>query len=74
MSNPGDGTEPGPDGNSLQASGGNAASNCRGVASDLTKACWAGGAVQVYLNVAGRDPAAAGQQQVAARHVPKDSH
>jgi 2',3'-cyclic-nucleotide 2'-phosphodiesterase (5'-nucleotidase family) len=37
-------------GNSLHASGGNTASNCRGVASDLTKACWAGGTVQIYIN------------------------
>jgi len=29
------------------------------------KACWAGGAVQIYLNLAGRDPAS-GLQQVAA--------
>ena len=32
------------------------------------KACWAGGALQVYLNVAGRDPAS-GFQQVAAAAV-----
>jgi 2',3'-cyclic-nucleotide 2'-phosphodiesterase (5'-nucleotidase family) len=37
-------------GTSLQASGGATASNCRGVASDLTKACWAGGTVQIYVN------------------------
>ena len=37
-------------GNSLHASGGNTASNCRGVASDLTKACWAGGTAQIYIN------------------------
>jgi Type I phosphodiesterase / nucleotide pyrophosphatase len=34
-------------GNSLHASGGATASNCRGVASDLTKACWAGGTAQI---------------------------
>jgi 2',3'-cyclic-nucleotide 2'-phosphodiesterase (5'-nucleotidase family)/predicted AlkP superfamily pyrophosphatase or phosphodiesterase len=33
------------------------------------KACWAGGALQVYLNVAGRDPAVTGNQQVAAADV-----
>ena len=32
-------------GTSLQASGGNTASNCRGTATDLTKACWAGGTI-----------------------------
>ncbi|MFL5924912.1 MAG: 5'-nucleotidase C-terminal domain-containing protein [Gaiellaceae bacterium] len=37
-------------GNSLQASGGNTASNCRAAANDLTKACWAGGTIQVYVN------------------------
>src|SRR5919109_748265 len=37
-------------GNSLQASGGATASNCRAVASDLTKACWAGGTAQIYIN------------------------
>jgi 2',3'-cyclic-nucleotide 2'-phosphodiesterase (5'-nucleotidase family) len=35
---------------SLQASGGATASNCRSVASDLTKACWAGGTIQIYVN------------------------
>jgi 2',3'-cyclic-nucleotide 2'-phosphodiesterase (5'-nucleotidase family)/predicted AlkP superfamily phosphohydrolase/phosphomutase len=38
------------DGISLHASGGNTASNCRGTATDLTKACWAGGTIQVYVN------------------------
>jgi 2',3'-cyclic-nucleotide 2'-phosphodiesterase (5'-nucleotidase family) len=38
------------DGMSLHASGGATASNCRGVASDLTKACWAGGTIQIYIN------------------------
>jgi 2',3'-cyclic-nucleotide 2'-phosphodiesterase (5'-nucleotidase family) len=37
-------------GNSLQASGGNTASNCGALASDLTKACWAGGTIQIYVN------------------------
>ncbi len=37
-------------GNSLHASGGNTASNCRGTATDLTKACWAGGTAQIYVN------------------------
>jgi 2',3'-cyclic-nucleotide 2'-phosphodiesterase (5'-nucleotidase family) len=37
-------------GTSLHASGGATASNCRGVASDLTKACWAGGTAQIYIN------------------------
>jgi 2',3'-cyclic-nucleotide 2'-phosphodiesterase (5'-nucleotidase family) len=38
------------DGMSLHASGGNTASNCRATATDLTKACWAGGTIQVYVN------------------------
>ena len=37
-------------GTSLQASGGNTASNCRAAGNDLTKACWAGGTIQVYVN------------------------
>jgi 2',3'-cyclic-nucleotide 2'-phosphodiesterase (5'-nucleotidase family) len=37
-------------GTSLHASGGATASNCRATATDLTKACWAGGAIQVYVN------------------------
>lgn len=44
-------------------------SNCRLAAGETigkAKACWAGGTVQVYLNLAGRDPAATGLQQVAA--------
>ena len=36
------------------------------------KACWAGGALQIYLNVAGRDPAGGGFQQVAAADVDRD--
>ncbi|HWJ45326.1 MAG TPA: 5'-nucleotidase C-terminal domain-containing protein [Gaiellaceae bacterium] len=35
---------------SLQASGGNTASNCRAAVDDLTKACWAGGTAQIYVN------------------------
>ncbi|HEX9259653.1 MAG TPA: 5'-nucleotidase C-terminal domain-containing protein, partial [Acidimicrobiales bacterium] len=45
-------------------------SNCRlasGETIGKAKACWAGGAVQIYLNLAGRDPApAAPLQQVPA--------
>ena len=44
-------------------------SNCRpaiGETIGKAKACWAGGAVQIYLNLAGRDPAGGGLQQVAA--------
>jgi len=44
-------------------------SNCRlatGETIGKAKACWAGGTVQVYLNLAGRDPVVAGISQVAA--------
>lgn len=44
-------------------------SNCRPAAGETigkAKACWAGGTVQIYLNLAGRDPAGGGFQQVAA--------
>jgi 2',3'-cyclic-nucleotide 2'-phosphodiesterase (5'-nucleotidase family) len=52
-------------------------SNCRPVAPPTAtvptgetigkaKACWAGGTVQIYLNLAGRDPAGGGFQQVPA--------
>ena len=45
-------------------------SNCRPATGETigkAKACWAGGAVQIYLNLAGRDPVnAALPQQVAA--------
>jgi 2',3'-cyclic-nucleotide 2'-phosphodiesterase (5'-nucleotidase family) len=44
-------------------------SNCRPASGETigkAKACWAGGTVQVYLNLAGRDPAGGGFQQVAA--------
>ena len=37
---------------SLSASSGNTASNCGAAATDLTKACWAGGTVQIYINPA----------------------
>ena len=46
--------------------------NCRPAAGETigkAKACWAGGALQVYLNVTGRDPAGGGFQQVAAADV-----
>ncbi|NJC97931.1 MAG: hypothetical protein C3F07_13395 [Anaerolineales bacterium] len=44
-------------------------SNCRPATGETigkAKACWAGGTVQIYLNLAGRDPAGGGYQQVAA--------
>ncbi|MGH9134799.1 MAG: 5'-nucleotidase C-terminal domain-containing protein [Ilumatobacteraceae bacterium] len=44
-------------------------SNCRpgsGETIGKAKACWAGGTVQIYLNLAGRDPAGGGFTQVAA--------
>jgi len=44
-------------------------SNCRpatGETIGMAKACWAGGTVQIYLNLAGRDPAGGGFVQVAA--------
>ena len=44
-------------------------SNCRpatGETVGMAKACWAGGAVQIYLNLAGRDPANPAFKQVAA--------
>ena len=47
-------------------------SNCRPATGETigkAKACWAGGAVQIYLNVAGRDPAGGGFTQVAAADV-----
>jgi 2',3'-cyclic-nucleotide 2'-phosphodiesterase (5'-nucleotidase family) len=43
-------------------------SNCRPATGETigkAKACWAGGTVQIYLNLAGRDPAGGGLQQVA---------
>jgi 2',3'-cyclic-nucleotide 2'-phosphodiesterase (5'-nucleotidase family) len=44
-------------------------SNCRPATGETigkAKACWAGGTLQVYLNLAGRDPTSASFQQVAA--------
>ena len=44
-------------------------SNCRPATGETigkAKACWAGGTVQIYLNLVGRDPAGGGFQQVAA--------
>jgi len=44
-------------------------SNCRPASGEQigkAKACWAGGTVQIYLNVAGRDPAGPYQQVAAA--------
>jgi hypothetical protein len=44
-------------------------SNCRPATGETigkAKACFAGGAVQIYLNLAGRDPAGGGFQQVPA--------
>src|SRR3954468_4283094 len=44
-------------------------SNCRPAVGETigkAKACYAGGALQVYLNLAGRDPAGGGLQQVPA--------
>ncbi|MGH9227308.1 MAG: 5'-nucleotidase C-terminal domain-containing protein [Acidimicrobiales bacterium] len=47
-------------------------SNCRPATGETigkAKVCWAGGAAQIYLNVAGRDPAGGGFTQVAAGDV-----
>ena len=47
-------------------------SNCRPATGETigkAKACWAGGAVQIYLNVDGRDPAGGGFTQVPAADV-----
>ena len=44
-------------------------SNCRPATGETigkAKACWAGGTVQIYLNLAGRDPSGGGFTQVAA--------
>jgi 2',3'-cyclic-nucleotide 2'-phosphodiesterase (5'-nucleotidase family)/predicted AlkP superfamily phosphohydrolase/phosphomutase len=46
--------------------------NCRPAAGETigkAKVCWAGGAAQIYLNVAGRDPAGGGFTQVPAADV-----
>ncbi len=48
-------------------------SNCRTATGETigkAKACWAGGTVQVYLNLAGRDPADSGFTQVTAEEAP----
>ena len=47
-------------------------SNCRPATGETigkAKACWAGGALQIYLNVVGRDPTGGGLTQVAAVDV-----
>jgi 2',3'-cyclic-nucleotide 2'-phosphodiesterase (5'-nucleotidase family) len=47
-------------------------SNCRPATGETigkAKACWAGGALQIYLNVAGRDPAGNGFTQIPATAV-----
>ena len=47
-------------------------SNCRPATGETigkAKVCWAGGAAQIYLNVAGRDPAGGGFIQVPAANV-----
>ncbi len=47
-------------------------SNCRPATGETigkAKACWAGGALQIYLNVAGRDPVNASFQQIPANQV-----
>jgi len=47
-------------------------SNCRPATGETigkAKACWAGGTVQIYLNVVGRDPAGSGFTQVPANDV-----
>ena len=44
-------------------------SNCRPATGETlgkAKACWAGGTVQIYLNLAGRDPAGGGFTQIPA--------
>jgi len=48
-------------------------SNCRPATGETigkAKACWAGGAVQIYLNQAGRNPVTEGLQQVTAAEAP----
>jgi hypothetical protein len=41
-------------------------SNCRAVAATLVKECHAGGTAQLYIDLAGRDPATGNEPQVAA--------
>ena len=51
-------------------------SNCRPATGETigkAKACWAGGTVQIYLNLAGRDPVGTGLQQVSGRPKPRRS-
>ncbi len=51
-------------------------SNCRPATGETigkAKACWAGGTVQIYLNLVGRDPVVAGLQQVAAAELDRPS-
>lgn len=48
-------------------------SNCRPAAGEtigMAKACWAGGTVQIYLNVVGRNPIVDGQQQIPLADAP----
>lgn len=48
-------------------------SNCRPATGETigkAKVCWAGGTAQIYINLAGRDPAGGGLQQVAAADFP----
>jgi 2',3'-cyclic-nucleotide 2'-phosphodiesterase (5'-nucleotidase family)/predicted AlkP superfamily phosphohydrolase/phosphomutase len=50
--------------------------NCRPAATETigsAKACWAGGAVQIYLNLAGRDPAGNGFKQIPAAPAPDEA-
>jgi 2',3'-cyclic-nucleotide 2'-phosphodiesterase (5'-nucleotidase family) len=47
-------------------------SNCRPASGETlgkAKACWAGGTVQIYLNLAGRDPAGSGFTQIPANQA-----
>ena len=45
--------------------------NCRAVAATLVKECHAGGTVQLYIDLAGRDPATGNAPQVAATDYEK---
>ena len=42
------------------------ASNCRAAAATLVKVCYAGGTAQLYIDLAGRDPAAGNTPQIPA--------
>ena len=46
------------------------ASNCRAVAATLVKVCYAGGTAQLYIDLAGRDPATGNTPQVPALPAP----